>query len=197
MNKKVKVCIDAGHGGKDAGAVNGKRYEKNDTLKIAMRLGKVLAANGIEVSYTRTTDVYDSPGMKAKLGNASDADYFISIHRNASTSVTASGVETLICNSGHNKYEIAKAINTNLHDLGFVNRGVKMRNNLAVLNGTKMPALLVEVGFISSKADNEILDKKFYSVVNAIAKGVTENIGLEFKTLTQRRESKNKEGTSI
>jgi N-acetylmuramoyl-L-alanine amidase len=189
MIKKAKVCIDAGHGGKDAGAVNGKRYEKNDTLKIALRLGKVLTANGLEVSYTRKEDVYNSPRKKAWIGNETGADFYISIHRNASTSVTASGVEILVCNSCQKKYEIAKQINTYLHDIGFINRGIKLRNNLAVLNGTNMPALLIEVGFISNKVDNELLDSNFYEVVNAIAKGFMESLELEFRTITDLKKS--------
>lgn len=182
---KIKVCIDPGHGGKDAGAVNGSRYEKTDTLKIAKRLGKVLKANGIEVCYTRTTDIYDSPSNKAKKGNASKADYFISIHRNAASSSIANGTEVLICNTKNKKYDIANAICHNFINNGFINRGVKMRTDLAVLNRTNMPAILVEVGFISCKQDNELLDAKFASVVNSIARGFMQSIGLEFKTLTQ------------
>jgi N-acetylmuramoyl-L-alanine amidase len=79
---------------------------------------------------------------------------------------------------------MAKEICSNLHEVGFVNRGVKMANKLSVLNATRMPALLVEVGFISSKADNELLDTKFYAIVNAIARGFTETIGLEFSKIT-------------
>ena len=182
----IKVCIDAGHGGKDAGAVNGTRYEKTDTLRIAKRLGKVLKANGFQVCYTRTTDIYDSPSNKAKKGNASKADYFISIHRNSVASSIAHGTEVLICNSKNKKYDIAKAICKQFKERnGFTDRGVNIRTDLAVLNRTNMPAILVEVGFISCKQDNELLDKKFASVVNAIACGFMNGIGLEFNTLTQ------------
>lgn len=184
----IKVCLDAGHGGKDAGAVNGKRYEKDDTLKMVLRLGKVLKANGMEVVYTRKTDEYDSPSEKAKIGNKYDADYFVCIHRNSATNDKAKGVEVLVCNDDGKKYKMAKEIEKNLVDKGFVSRGVKIIDNLAVLNQTDMPALLVEVGFISNKYDNEILDDKFYSVVNAIARGIMESLGLEFKTLTELKE---------
>lgn len=182
----IKVCIDAGHGGKDPGAVLGKRYEKDDALKIAKRLGKVLKANGIEVCHTRTTDIYDSPSTKAKKANSTKADYLISIHRNAAASSIAHGTEVLICNTNNKKYDIAKAICKQFKERnGFMDRGVKMRNDLALLNKTIMPAILVEVGFISCKQDNELLDEKFASVVNAIACGFMNGIGLQFKTLTQ------------
>lgn len=182
---KVKICLDAGHGGSDPGACLGSRKEKDDVLKIVKRLGKVLKANGLEVCYTRTTDVYDSPSTKAKKGNSFDADYFISIHRNAAGSSIASGVETLICNSKNGKYEMAKAINDRLVNRGFKDRGVKLRTDLAVLNQTKMPALLIEVGFITNKLDNGLLDEKFYSIVNDIARGIMSTLGLKFKTLTE------------
>lgn len=182
---KIKICLDAGHGGKDSGAVLGKRYEKDDALKIVNRLGKVLKANDIEVSYTRTTDTYDSPSTKAKKGNSYNADYFISIHRNAAGSMIASGVETLVCNSKDKKYEMAKNITNRLVKRGFKDRGVKLRTDLAVLNQTRMPALLIEVGFITNKQDNALLDDKFYPIVNDIARGIMITLGLEFKTLTE------------
>lgn len=185
-----KICleIDSGHGGKDAGAVNGSRHEADDNLKIGLRLGKVLKANGVDVAYTRKTDVYDSPSEKADMGNKSGADYFICIHRNSSANKSAKGAEVLVRTVEGKKYKMAKAIQANLVEKGFVNRGVKTVDDLAVLNQTDMPALLIEVGFISNKEDNALLDEKFYSVVNAIARGIVETLGMEFKTITELKE---------
>ena len=78
------IMLDAGHGGYDSGAVYGDRYEKNDTLSLVLAVGTILENNGVDVLYTRTTDVYQSPNEKAGIANRSDADYFISIHRNSS-----------------------------------------------------------------------------------------------------------------
>ena len=90
------IMLDAGHGGYDSGAVYGDRYEKNDTLSLVLAVGTILENNGVDVLYTRTTDVYQSPNEKAGIANRSDADYFISIHRNSSPDPnTYSGVETL------------------------------------------------------------------------------------------------------
>ena len=78
-----KVIIDAGHGGVEPGAVFEGRKEKNDTLQLAFDLGSALERRGIQVAYTRVNDVYDSPYEKAAIANRSDADFFISLHRNA------------------------------------------------------------------------------------------------------------------
>lgn len=177
----MKVCIDAGHGGKDPGAVNGKRYEKNDTLKLAIRVGKVLKANGIEVTYTRTKDVYHSTGKKAALGNNYKADYFISIHRNAAILKSARGAETFVYAKNGKRYEMAKKIQQLLENEGFRNRGVKKSKRFTVLKNTKMPALLIEVGFISNKKDNQLLDSKFNQIADCIAKGIVESTGKRFE----------------
>ena len=79
-----KIMLDAGHGGSDPGAVYRERREKDDNLQLMMAVGKILEQNGIDVEYTRTTDVYQTPFEKAKIANESGADFFISFHRNSS-----------------------------------------------------------------------------------------------------------------
>ena len=78
------VVIDPGHGGNDPGAVYNGRKEKDDTLNLALAVGNILEENGINVVYTRTSDVYETPFTKATKGNEAGADFFISIHRNSS-----------------------------------------------------------------------------------------------------------------
>lgn len=177
----LKICIDAGHGGRDSGAVNGKRYEKDDTLRFALQLGKTLLANGVDVVYTRTDDVYSSPINKAKIGNRLNADYFICIHRNAAILKKATGVETLVYDKKGTKYKIATEINKSIASIGFSNRGVKTRKNLAVLNHTTMPTILIELGFITNNNDNELYDNKFNEIVEAVAKSFLEAQGLQYK----------------
>ena len=75
-----KVMIDAGHGGADFGATYNGRQEKNDNLRLALAVGEILSENGIDVEYTRTTDIYQTPFEKSTLGNQSGADFFISFH---------------------------------------------------------------------------------------------------------------------
>ena len=79
----LNVMLDPGHGGMDPGAVYEGRMEKDDVLRLALAVGEILQNHGINVEYTRTEDVYDSPYEKAMKGNASGADLFVSIHRNS------------------------------------------------------------------------------------------------------------------
>ena len=69
------VILDAGHGGYDNGAQYDGRKEKDDNLRLTLAVGQILEQNGVPVSYTRQSDIYQSPSEKARLGNESGADY--------------------------------------------------------------------------------------------------------------------------
>lgn len=173
----VKIMIDAGHGGYDSGATYGNRREKDDALRLALAVGELLQQKGYDVEYTRTTDVYDSPVEKARIANESGADFFVSIHRNSSpTPNQYHGVQTLVFNDTGIKAEMARNINKRLEDVGFRNINVDERPNLAVLRRTRMPALLVEAGFINSDIDNNLFDTRFDDIAAAIAQGIDETI---------------------
>ena len=77
----AKVIIDAGHGGREPGAIYGDRKEKDDTLRLALAVGEILKQNGVDVAFTRTEDVYNSPFEKAQTANREGGDFLISIHR--------------------------------------------------------------------------------------------------------------------
>ena len=79
-----KIVLDAGHGGTDPGAIYKERKEKDDNLALTLAVGKILEDNGVDVVYTRTEDIYQTPFEKARIANQSGADYFISFHRNSS-----------------------------------------------------------------------------------------------------------------
>jgi len=173
----ISIMLDAGHGGSDPGAVYNGRQEKDDTLRLVLALGEILQNNGIEVEYTRTTDVYESPYQKAREANEAGVDYFISIHRNSfPTSNTVSGVEALVYNKSGIKLEMAEEIVEELETVGFVDLGVKARPDLVVLQRTKMPAVLVEVGFINSDTDNMLFDNNFDAIAQAIARGILDTL---------------------
>ena len=167
------IMLDAGHGGRDPGAVYNGRKEKDDTLRLVLAIGEILQDNGIDVEYTRTTDVYISPLARAQEANRAGVDYFISIHRNSfPTDNVVSGVESLVYDLTGIKVELGENINAQLETIGFVNLGVKARPNLIVLRRTQMPAVLVEVGFINSNTDNMLFDQNFDAIAQAIATGI-------------------------
>lgn len=172
-----RIALDAGHGGSDPGAVYKDRQEKDDTLDLTLAVGDILKKNGIDVYYTRTTDEYETPFKKATDANNSGADLFVSIHRNSSENPNQySGVETLVYSDTGLKAEVARNINNQLEDAGFKNLGVDERKNLVVLKRTKMPAVLVEAGFINNDKDNYLFDEEFDSIAQAIADGILESI---------------------
>ena len=172
------IMLDAGHGGSDPGAVYEERREKDDALALTLAVGEILQDNGINVLYTRTEDVYNTPFEKATMGNNANADLFVSIHRNAlPTPNTGTGVETLVYNDQGIKATLARNINNELGNLGFDVRGVIERPNLVVLKRTKMPAVLVEAGFINNDADNEKFDAEFNELAQAIADGILNTVG--------------------
>ena len=104
-----KIVLDAGHGGTDPGAVYKERREKDDALQLTLAVGKILEENGIDVVYTRTADIYQTPFEKAKAANDAKADYFISFHRNSSPKDNQyQGVEVLVYDKSGIKYQMAE-----------------------------------------------------------------------------------------
>ena len=171
------IMLDAGHGGRDPGAVFNGRQEKDDTLRLTLAIGEILQNNGVDVEYTRTTDVYTSPYERAMKANNAGVDFFISIHRNSfPTDNEVFGVESLVYDLSGIKYQMAQDINDQLEAIGFVNLGVKARPNLVVLRRTRMPAVLVEVGFINSDVDNRLFDDNFDDIAQAIASGILDTL---------------------
>ncbi len=133
----------------------------------------------MDVYYTRTTDVYESPAQKAEEGNQTGADYFVSIHRNSSPYPNQySGVESLVYNRYGEAARMANNINQQLETVGFLNQGVNERTNLVVLNRTQIPAVLVEAGFINTDADNQLFDERFDDMARAIAEGILITLGM-------------------
>ena len=96
--KITKVVLDAGHGGKDPGCIGSKTKEKDITLSVVLKLGKLIKANfpEVKVIYTRSTDVFVELYNRAHIANQNKADLFISVHCNANPSKTPYGVETYV-----------------------------------------------------------------------------------------------------
>lgn len=172
------IIIDAGHGGYDNGATYNGRKEKDDNLRLALAVGEKLQQDGFPVFFTRTTDIYQRPIDKARMANESGGDYFVSFHRNSSPNPnTYSGVQTLVYDDSGIPAVMARNVNAELEKVGFNNLGVSVRPDLIVLKHTKMPAILIEAGFINTDADNQLFDNSFNEMVDAIAKGIEDTVG--------------------
>ena len=166
------ICIDAGHGGSDPGAVNGDRQEKIDTLALALRVASYIEKAGYTPLLTRSDDTYLSLGDRCAIANDADAAYFVSLHRNSAEG--GKGTEVWI-SSQKTAQEILKA----LDEVGIqANRGVKAGTqgssdgDYAVNRNTEMPSCIIELGFIGNDEDNRLLDKHIDDYAKAIADAI-------------------------
>jgi len=176
----ARIVIDAGHGGSDFGATYQGRKEKDDNLELALAVGDILKNNGYDVVYTRQNDIYDTPTRKAQKANEAGADYFVSFHRNKSVNTGQyDGVQTLVYSENPVTMELAEKINENLEAVGFKNVGVDVRPDLAVLRRTRMPAVLIEAGFIDNDKDNRIFDQNFQEIADGIADAIMDEVALQ------------------
>lgn len=184
---KLKICIDPGHGGRDPGAVGPSGLKEKDvTLTISLKLRDKLQSRGIQVIMTRETDkalgstVNENLNVRSNIANNAKVDYFVSIHCN-SANATARGTETYCFKFGGNGEKLARSIQDKLiHAVGLYNRGVK-EANFAVLRNTYMPAVLVELAFISNPAEEKLLADEMWQDIfaNAIAEGIFDFLGNE------------------
>ncbi len=171
----VKIAIDPGHGGHDTGADGPQGLEEaNTVLSISLLLADKLSDLGFEVMLTRETDVFIELGDRCSLANEWGADYFVSVHLN-SNGQTAVGIETLFTSDTGEEFA-APIQNALIEATGDTDRGLKERNDLYVLNGTEMPAILLELGFISHPGTEEKLGTTEYKqlLVDAVAAGIQE-----------------------
>lgn len=183
--RQIRICIDPGHhGGKaglDPGAVNGDLKEAVAALAIAKKLGVKLTEKGYIVRFTRNTDKELSLSERCRIANEFNADCFVSIHLNSAVNKAARGVETLRYSKvGALTKELAENVQSGLVEASEMkDRGVKLRDNLHVLKGTKMPAVLVECGFLSN---DEEASKLFCAdcqddIAQGIANGIIKTFG--------------------
>lgn len=177
---KKKVIIDAGHGGTDVGATSGGIYEKDITLDISKRVEKLLNQKGYQVVMTRPNDTYVSLQDRVTISEKNDPDIFVSIHVNSSVRPEITGVET------HYYHQESMALAQTVHSslasaVQSPNRGL-FKSKFYVINHTTVPAILVEIGFISNSGEREQLvgEKRKQATAKAIADGV-ENYFKQYK----------------
>lgn len=170
-----KVCIDAGYGGKDTGQIGksgGK--ESNVDLSVALKTGKILQDKGIEVFYTRTSDVSVDLPMRFKTANDNNVDCFVSIHCNAIKNKSAAGIETYYWDKNSSGKKIASLIQSQLvKSTGSVDRGAKP-GQYAEVKSTDAVGVKVYLGFMTTPSEEKLLCSEDFESksASAIADGI-------------------------
>jgi N-acetylmuramoyl-L-alanine amidase len=143
------VVIDPGHGGMDSGVARNHLQEKNLALDVALRLRPKLEAAGFKIVMTRTTDVFIPLNTRAAISNAHSSVFFVSIHFNDSPARSIHGATVY-----YHSPMSAPMAQTIADSLGAItcNRGI-MTANFRVLRKNRYPAVLVECGFVSNRAE--------------------------------------------
>lgn len=179
----IKIVIDPGHNpqGINAGA-EGFGYREQDLVyEVAQRLATLLRENGnFDVRLTRNTPTEvlgtsnaTSLQERVRIANSWPADYFISIHANASVNPEANGAEVYTYSDSGPAHELALSIQQALVDeMGMKDLGVKTNPALYVLRRTSMPAVLVELGFITNEEDVQKLANDPDGFAQALYNGI-------------------------
>ena len=184
----IKIYVDQGHNPENpnAGAEGNGLLEQNITYRVGEELATLLRANAnYEVRLSRPTPetslgTSNSTSLQARVNdaNAWGADYFISIHTNASSIPSASGVEAFSYARPSRAFSLGEDIVQSLSDeTGLSNRGMKVRPGLYVLRRTDMPAVLVEIGFITNPGDAALMDSDPGLFARGIYNGIVEYLG--------------------
>ena len=182
------IFLDPGHGGDDPGSDNGTRLEKDDTLKVALAVRQKLWDLGFDVVMSRDSDTAVERTDRAKLANASGAKLMISFHRNQASS-DGEGVEIYIpSDDSAESRMLAENILNALADQGFEKRSIRAgtlndsKSDYDEIASLKMPACLVEVGFLSSSRDNALFDEQMDKNASAMADAISNT----FKALYEK-----------
>lgn len=155
----MKICIDPGHSGPfEPGACAGEVTEAELNLIVAKKLGLMLSYCGYEVIYTRKGNIEDDELLwRTEFANQQQADLFISIHCNAADSEEVRGFEIYHYPESTESNKLAESIHRAFLAFPYtLDRGVKDAN-FTVLKETNMPAVLIELAFLSSALDRQLL----------------------------------------
>ena len=166
------VVIDPGHGGTDYGAIRAGISEKDIKLDVSKRVASILRSNGYKVHLTLNEDKYVSLQGRVDIAEEVKPDIFVSIHVNSSEGTTATGIETHYYHDY--SIDLAKKVHTSLaKSIKSPDRGL-FKSRFYVINHTTMPAVLVEIGFISNEEERAELvsEKRKQATAKAIAEGI-------------------------
>ena len=183
-NDTYTVCVDAGHGGSDVGAVGlDGSYEKDDNLRLALKVKEALEESGVNVIMTRSDDSDTQLDSRSVIANKAKADLFVSLHRNSTVKAnTTKGIEIWIHSSGSERsYAAADDILSNLEKVGISdNRGVRIGtqgdsdDDYAVIRDTDMTSMIIEMGFMTSQDDLDYFNENLDNYAKAISNGAVE-----------------------
>jgi N-acetylmuramoyl-L-alanine amidase len=188
-DKKMKICIDPGHGGTENYNASPDKtyYEHEFTLDTAQRLQKLLAPH-MDITMTRKADQAVSLSNRASIANMAKVNAFISIHSNATSGSgwqSPRGLCVYIYAAGREREKLARALIAAFKAAGIILHGNQIYYNpaLTVLAQTTMPAVLIEYGFHTNQDDVALLKTSAYrdKLALATAKGICDYFGISFK----------------
>jgi N-acetylmuramoyl-L-alanine amidase len=189
----MKILLDPGHGGKDTGATyEGQVLEKDIVLQSAIILGSMLSRNGHEVGISRGYDTFISLDKRCGIANNKNYDVFVSLHCNWWKEPDAQGTTVFHHEASQKGQALAESISHHVDQFEAIpNRYAKPSDStidkdrtpyMKVLDGTAMPAVLVEQGFLSNKYDRQVLtDKHELSNLLAFIKNGIVDWGSEYE----------------
>ena len=187
--KQYSLVIDAGHGGYDPGAVTKQGiYEKEINLRVAKKVAELLRPGGIRVTLTRDEDEdYVPDGLTGKttkkqidlnyriaIAAETKADLFVSLHVNAEAGGKKSGAETFFYDGSTSGKGLAECIQQELIKIPGMNRRAAKPADFYILRNTGMPAVIVELGYLSNPTEQNKLRQHWYQdqLAQAVAKGI-------------------------
>lgn len=169
---KANVVLDPGHGGSDYGAIRAGINEKDITLDVAKRVQAILLNKGIKVAMTRTADTTLQLKDRTDFTASINPDIFVSIHVNSSTTEVGSGIETHYYHD--DSIELAQSVHSSLMShIKTKDRGL-FKSRFYVINHTSVPAILVEIGFLSNPTERAelVTEDRKQQTAKAIAEGI-------------------------
>lgn len=185
--QQATVFIDAGHGDVDSGMIPlSGMYEKEINLDIALRIGEILKENGVNVAYSRTSDVQlstsnvDDLQSRIDLSVVAKADLFVSIHCNASEYGTRKGFEVYTDPNDVEAFSLSKIIEEKLEEVNYTdNNGIVDATELLhLVIFAEVPTTLVEIGYLDHADDNAFIQTETgrQQIAAAIANGILTKI---------------------